>query len=539
VALRFVGVYVVYVPVALVARFVSRVAFGFFGSVSVRRNLRQALQAVPFDVHGQLKYDASGPYLEVETVSGPMRVRVDARDLAPLVFFGKEGRVKESPIATSSAVKSPLPSFQVVFRQAGKVIGGGARVSFGKGGVSGIVTARHVLSGLAEDVTIGTETMEYPMDRSWQVTAMSNRLDVVILAVPDAVLSALRVSQAKAARLPRRGTPVRIYGRYNGDMVYTLGCVSKSQRLRFAHSASTHAGFSGAPIVSNGRVIGVHVSGHGSFNVGVALDWAFKSNLESDTVEQAFREREVNDPDEEFSIWQGGRVKRMRVSKSAYDWDEVSDPDPNEFEDQIHADGRLTWAELAEQDDDFGFDDFGRMESDSPSLKEAGKVREPVQLTEETMSGRREPQVVSKGTVPVCSESVENLESAPVEVEENTPRSPHMSSTQSPLSESGSGLDKTKRRSRGVSKSTPPQGKKEGKSERPSDKQSLNASKKNIREPVAKFGRVPADVRSELRKLGVTFRKGRRTLTESEYASLERAGTGLVLDRAKSFVRGA
>jgi hypothetical protein len=542
VVVRFVGVYVVYVPGAGVCRFVLGVASGVLERLRVRRDLRRALVSVPFDVTGQLSYDASGPFLEVQTVSGPMRVRVNASDLVPLVLFNgqKPALVKESHIATSSTVRSPLPSFQVIFRVDGRIVGYGSRLSFGKGGLAGVLTARHVLSGLPEGATIGTEKYEYPLDRKWKVLAASSKLDFVLLDVPAPVLSELSVSQAKASRLPRRGAPIRIYGKYNGEPAYTLGTVQRSKNLRFAHSASTHAGFSGAPVVSGGRVIGLHVSGFGSYNGGIALDWAFKSNLESDVDEQAFREQEVSEPDEEFDIWQNGRVKRMRLRGPAYDWDDSYD---QTFEDRVHAAGQLTWAELAElDDDDWGFDDYGRRESDHPEpLKARGLVGEPVQPTVETTSGQSSAaplknQVLGKASVTGSSLLSGSPESSPGLASRSTVQFPPPFCSPSPPLESGAGQSRVRGPLSGVSSSMPEEEKKVSSRRRKSGRKSSTESQGSTQKSAFPSGRVPVEVRAELRALGIKFRKSRRTLSAQELDSLERAGNSIVLEAARKHV---
>jgi hypothetical protein len=551
--LAWVTRWVIWAPLAATSRFVLWLLCKAWEKYRVWKQLRAAPVTAPYYVQGRLQFDSTGAYVSVDTVKGEMRARVTDSEASGVALFAKtQAPLKESPIVTSSVVRSPAPSSQIFFRDsAGRILGSGVRVLVGKGGVRGVLTARHVLKTLssANEPTIGSGSRVFPLKREWKVIAHADSLDMVLLGVPESVLSGLGVTQAKCGRCPARGSPIKVFGVYNGDDVFTTGVIGKTLRMRFTHTASTHVGFSGSPVFHNGLVIGVHTTGYGSFNAGVAVDWLFKSNLESDSLETGFRERELLECDEETRFFRGGKSQYLTLAAAGYDIQDEPLDSTMKFMAEKRAKGEFCWDEDVDEEDDEKWyrdfvaqGDFGKTES-APALKARGLVRVPVQLTEESTTGSaqtpEQPQVEGKGLAQVSLKLSDTLRPSPARGGRSTTECPSGLKKPSHNSGSGGGQTKTSKQSRGVSKPTRVDiGKVSSQVPKPSEKLSKSSPVSTL-EPASQGGRVPADVRAAFQASGVFLRKGRRQITAGEFASVEAALREPLLGRARSFVKPA
>jgi hypothetical protein len=179
----------------------------------------------------------------------------------------------------------------------------------------------------------------YPIDFDWKVYLESseNDLDIMVLGVPHPVFAALGVKKLASGALHASGR-CTVYGfDGNGQFGLASGRVEHkpAEAFRLRHYATTTFGFSGSPLIFNGRVVGVHtgcsVTSLGDYNVGTSLFWAEMKTIESPTKGvPTFQIQEELDgePDrtvrfktvgKEFSVEQKGRNVKLRFKPMDYD----------------------------------------------------------------------------------------------------------------------------------------------------------------------------------------------------------------------------
>jgi hypothetical protein len=138
----------------------------------------------------------------------------------------------------------------------------GCRVVVGRG-ITVMFTASHVMAQLRRCATpfmvVGQKA--YPFDRKWAVYAYSSpkRLDLTGLEVPEEVWAALGVKAASASSdCPEIGN-VSLFGWDAGVMSSSTGpSKSSTDLLGLDYWASSIEGWSGTPLVQQGKVVGVH-----------------------------------------------------------------------------------------------------------------------------------------------------------------------------------------------------------------------------------------------------------------------------------------
>ncbi|UXD79163.1 polyprotein P2ab, partial [Xufa yellow dwarf virus] len=198
----------------------------------------------------------------------------------------KECAIPASPIGSVGVGKEPQ---SLVFLQdtLGRSIGVGCRVQCGKSSV--LLTAWHVLDAAKlSDIYLakcnrrtGTP-FRVKFERDWPVEyeCAHEDIDISAVQVPDSVWSKLGVTAAKVG-MPRANAPVTCFGGLCHEPASSVGRYAP-EGLSGEHSCSTRSGWSGTPLYSAGKVVGVHIEWHkiGASNRATAV-WPFHLQKES------------------------------------------------------------------------------------------------------------------------------------------------------------------------------------------------------------------------------------------------------------------
>lgn len=189
------------------------------------------------------------------------------------------GRFKESLQEGSPAI--PLDSWPAhlaaVQRPDGSHVGFGFFVA--RHGSVVFVTAAHILKEVSKGGKIASQTKAMLLDPDFKILT-SGSLDLMILQVPNNYPALLGVSKLKLALTPNLGLAVSIYGYIHGKMCRTIGVVSgvDKRRMQFKHTASTQLGHCGSPLITDGKVVGIHVESDGlGYNYGLSLDFLVRT----------------------------------------------------------------------------------------------------------------------------------------------------------------------------------------------------------------------------------------------------------------------
>jgi len=211
------------------------------------------------------------------------------------------------------------------------------RAQFGKSKTTYLVTAAHVLVAVRaspEVLLASPNGTQVAMDPSWSMFAYSktSELDLAVVEVPDPVWAKLGIKQIPVAPTPAKAR-IEVYGCVSGQWHVSYSYVKMStEALRIRHQASTTEGWSGTPIMVNGRAIGIHTQSLGDgWNSGWSLNGllrAVPSGLESDGPVFAWREITPDEQDtlDEYAQDTDGEIidgrrpsRQVRVSFRDYD----------------------------------------------------------------------------------------------------------------------------------------------------------------------------------------------------------------------------
>lgn len=304
-------------------------------------------------------------YYEVQRPTGRLLVRVGPEAL----FFQQKQDLeerKESMMPGSIPMKvSALPKGQVILRGGNQVVGYGCRTVMN--GKEGLLTAAHVLQDLRKcaERSIGTLEVHYPMG-DWETILYSQKADIAFLEVPHYVWSRLGVAKAQASRLPTTNTPISVcWQTTEGTMLYRGVVLAK--KLFFSHTASTTYGVSGAPLYWNQKVVGVHLSGKGDHNVGLALD-PFLGGKESDARDTALMSSPSLEEGERYVVYRAGEPVVLRNSGRFYSLEEV--------ETKLRKKTGKSWYDMVQEEEEEAYD--GSLESgltETEQVFQTGRVR--------------------------------------------------------------------------------------------------------------------------------------------------------------------
>nr|UHS71534.1 MAG: putative peptidase [Barnaviridae sp.] len=307
-------------------------------------------------VDGKLELIDGVFYQRVHLPASDILVRLEGASLFALLKQG-ERNPAESILQTSRPlIVDSLPKGQVALTDGVNVVGYGARVVIGK--TEGLLTAAHVLKDLRKcteaymdifKLTPDGRKCVYRMSREWELNFTSSKLDLAFVEVPSHAFASLGVSKATVSRLPALNVPISVTRRTPSGIVQSGGRILNAS-MHFKHSASTTYGTSGAPIFSNGKIIGVHIRGEITENIGVALD-AFIAGRESDDRRSALDEADyIPNVEAEYVVRYGNAAPRtITTGSKTY---RVS-----EWEANARKSGKILWADI-EDDEDWELDGF-------------------------------------------------------------------------------------------------------------------------------------------------------------------------------------
>lgn len=198
-----------------------------------------------------------------------------------------------------------------------ETVGIGSRVKYD--GRTLMLMASHTVRAIAgREVAMSTMEKQVRFDMSWPLAVWSSSqdFDYVLVEVPESVWAAIGVKALGLAMTPLK-TRCQTYGLIDGMWHTSFSPLSivKDDFGLLRHSMTTYLGWSGAPIVANGHVVGIHT---GSLAVGVNKGFSLNAilgTLESDAPAYAWREHTPAELDE-LLLWDQGEENR-RVSRKS------------------------------------------------------------------------------------------------------------------------------------------------------------------------------------------------------------------------------
>jgi hypothetical protein len=118
----------------------------------------------------------------------------------------------------------------------------------------------------------------------WKLASLSVQFDFVVLQPKEqAIFAVLGLTKGVCAKL-QAGAGITVFGMNEANnLVSSHGVVVKAKGVRFFYTASTLPGFSGAPVISNGKIVGIHAGTEGGFNYGHPTEFIFLGAKEFET----------------------------------------------------------------------------------------------------------------------------------------------------------------------------------------------------------------------------------------------------------------
>lgn len=182
------------------------------------------------------------------------------------------------------------PASLVILMNEKVVVGMGSRVKYH--GKSYLLTANHVWNGNSPQMYVCKrgKRVEIDLDAKIAFGCFNERVDFVMVEIPDAVWTSLGVKAALLIPMEKRST-VTIYG-CDGASTSLLCASSRADKGVLSHDiehgCTTTSGWSGSPLYSKGCVVGIHAGQLklGSKNRGVNIAIL----LQNPTLETVFSE---------------------------------------------------------------------------------------------------------------------------------------------------------------------------------------------------------------------------------------------------------
>lgn len=186
-----------------------------------------------------------------------------------------------------------------------ELLGVGFRLSFNA--KTYLVTAAHVLNEAKQyDLHIRVGNRTFPVDREWKLKLFSSQesLDFAFLEVPDGVWAVLGVKALVLGNLSlAKVRGVSLYGfsaTRDPQVSYGTASATPSRLFRIHHDCWSAKGYSGSPLIADGKVIGIHT---GAKPTGPALNEAtsfavLKDYMRSKESEQKSETWSENQDDE-------------------------------------------------------------------------------------------------------------------------------------------------------------------------------------------------------------------------------------------------
>jgi hypothetical protein len=199
----------------------------------------------------------------------------------------------------------------------------GFRTSFN--GKSVIGTAAHVwkeFTRQGDSFFIEANNTTVPLNiADYKLAFYSKERDIILFYPPQTLWSVLRVKQIPSAAYVK-GKQIMVVGYKNGKLTTSFGSLfgERDGGFGLTHYASTLKGYSGTPIIYQGKMVGVHLASNGiDSNLGVSCVWLhFKENgISSDEYYEGFDARSY----EIVSELPKGKVRRMRFRTFDYEYE--------------------------------------------------------------------------------------------------------------------------------------------------------------------------------------------------------------------------
>jgi len=208
-------------------------------------------------------------------------------------------------------------------RSDGCVAGMGFRTTFDGKPVLG--TAGHVwkeFTRQGDNFSIEANGVTLPLViADFKLAFYSKEADVILFYPPQTLFSVLRVKSIPSASYVK-GKQIMVVGYRNGKLTITYGSVfgERDGGFGLTHYASTLPGYSGTPIIYQGKMVGVHLASNGvDANLGVSCVWLhFKENgIASNEYYEGFDARSY----EIVSELPRGKSKKMRFRTYDYEYE--------------------------------------------------------------------------------------------------------------------------------------------------------------------------------------------------------------------------
>jgi len=186
-----------------------------------------------------------------------------------------------------------------------------------------------------------------PIDPDWLASYYSSHhaLDIIGIEVPNGVWSYLGVTVAKPDYKPPEKCSVRLYGFDGPKPAMAMGLAKSGRGFGLVHTASTEAGWSGTPLMRNGKVVGMHRGScpSGTSNIGSLLQPLLLCEESFDQSKAWNRVADIDGDYDEFDFLVKGRKARVRAARGEFSV--KTDPD-HEWECR----GRK-WSDCVDEDD--------------------------------------------------------------------------------------------------------------------------------------------------------------------------------------------
>lgn len=221
---------------------------------------------------------------------------------------------------TLGSTTTDVKGLMSIRTKTGQVIGMAYRCEFmGKPVLS---TARHVydeILKLGEPPLIEHKGKTHPFEISkWKIALSSKEsdLDVILLEQPGSIFSVLQVAKLVHHKYANNMSIV-VWGYTNGVLSAATGTIVNrpDHPFKFNHFASTERGYSGSPVLFNGKVVGIHTGASelNACNTGTEVFW--ETNIETDgTAQKRNRRRVWDDAD-----WKEYQLSMFEIDNQEYE----------------------------------------------------------------------------------------------------------------------------------------------------------------------------------------------------------------------------
>lgn len=250
-----------------------------------------------------------------------------------------------------------VPKNVVFIKSQEQTVGVGSRVSWG-GDSNYLLTANHVIAGRLS-WGLARDGMMVDGGENWPIEYRCHdlRIDFAMVKVPAAVWSSLKVGAAPLVPMEKRCNVTIYGGNTSSEVMSSAGLAGKGEYAhQIVHEAPSTQGWSGAPLMWNGKVVGTHTGinklgeTNRAVNVGVFL------SLRSETVYSEVSYHEIDqseleireDRDSYYDVTIEG-IGDFTLGKSDY---AVRSAKVDAHIADTYTKGKMVWADVEDDDID-------------------------------------------------------------------------------------------------------------------------------------------------------------------------------------------